>query len=91
MLILTKAIFPSYVILNVLYAIIGIVWLLQITIIISEKNLSKQKLYNIIQNHSFGIYLFHPMIIYLIYYLFQTLNINAYILSLFAFILYPKL
>ena len=39
----------------------------------------KNKMFNIFKEYSMGIYLFHPMIIYVLYYLLLNYNINPYI------------
>lgn len=42
----------------------------------------KNKLFNIFKEYSMGIYLFHPMIIYVLYYLLIDFNFNPYIQSI---------
>lgn len=42
--------------------------------------------YNLIKQNGFGLYLFHPMIIYWIFYLCSDVVINPYLLTIFAFL-----
>lgn len=56
----------------------------------SNKQIINNKFINLLNKDSYGIYLFHPMIIYLLFYnLAQNpiINISAYILAFIAFIL----
>lgn len=63
-------------VLNLITAIFGMLFLYQIAQIIG-KNISEFRLYKVIEKNSMGIYLFHPMIIYLLFYYFKK-NCNNY-------------
>lgn len=62
--------------LNLITAIFGMLFLYQIAQIIG-KNISELRLYKVIEKNSMGIYLFHPMIIYMLFYYFKK-NCNNY-------------
>lgn len=57
-------------VLNLLTAVVGMLFLYQVVQII-EKYICEGKLYKIIEKNSMGIYLFHPMIIYILFYYFR--------------------
>lgn len=64
------------------YIFIGIFMVLAFAYFIETKMgwFTKKYIYTVIQKNSFGIYLFHPMIIYVFYYLLGNKDINPYIL-----------
>ena len=67
---------------NICYRFVGIFMILSCSIYIDRKCnwLTKSSIYKRIQNDSFGIYLFHPMIIYVFYYFLEDKNINPFVL-----------
>lgn len=73
-------------ILNIVSAIIGI--LLMIGLIRKLKiNLTNYALYRIIKNEQMGIYLFHPMIIYILFYYLGNFKIFPLLLALIILII----
>lgn len=71
------------------YAIIGIIWFVAIGGGLADKcgdKIAGIKWYRVLNRDSFGLYLFHPMIIYVIFWQLGGLNINPWLLSAGAFI-----
>lgn len=66
-------------IIKVIVATSGIAFMFGIVQYINLK-ICDGKLYGNIKKNSFGVYLFHPMIIYVLYYYFGDLNINPILL-----------
>ena len=56
-----------------------------------SKKIVNNKLYVAISKNNFGIYLFHPIIIYVIFHYFSYLNINPYLFSILTFFLVTTL
>ena len=56
-----------------------------------SKKIVNNKLYIAISKNNFGIYLFHPIIIYVIYHYFSNLIINPYLFSILTFFLVTTL
>lgn len=53
---------------------------------LSQTKITSFYIYNLIKQNSFGLYLFHPMIIYWIFYLCSDIAINPYVLTVSAFL-----
>lgn len=66
-------------IINIIKALTGGLSIIGITFYIPEK-IMKYDLVKKFNNNGFGIYLFHPMIIYILYYYLGKYNINPFIL-----------
>lgn len=66
-----------------IYKCIGIMMMMYLAwYLLSKKpDIRRKSWYVIIQKNSFGIYLFHPMIIYILFYLFRGCSINPIALS----------
>lgn len=73
---------------HLFYRLIGITMILGLALYITQRkpHLLKNPYYLLIQNHSFGIYLFHPMIIYVLYFFLGKYDIPPFILSFGIFI-----
>lgn len=55
---------------------------------ISQKSkITNNFIYKTISMNNFGIYLFHPMIIYILFYNIRNLNLNPYISTICIFII----
>lgn len=69
---------------NICYIFIGILMIVFLGFCIEKMftAFTKTYIYRIINKNSFGIYLFHPMIIYALYYFLGDFNINPYLLSI---------
>ena len=65
---------------RVMKAILGTIIIISGTTYIPQ-NFTKSSVISEINRNSFGIYLFHPMIIYIMYYFLGSKNINPFILS----------
>lgn len=50
------------------------------------KAITTTRLFDLINKNSFGIYLFHPIIIYLLFYIFGDLPVNPYLLTALVFL-----
>ena len=72
---------------NLFISIVGIFMALSLLLIIPEKIYKENKIYKHIKQNSMGIFLFHPIIIYVLFYLFGDKTINPYILSGTIFII----
>lgn len=51
------------------------------------KAITTTRLFDLINKNSFGIYLFHPIIIYLLFYIFGDLPVNPYLLTALVFLI----
>lgn len=65
------------------YAVMGISIAYLVSIMTCK--ISKTKLYRLISHNSFGIYLFHAMIIYIVAYIFRAYTIHPFLLSIIMF------
>lgn len=90
----TQFIFSSHPVLysgiRIFFSICGMIFLFSLSTIFTEcskLNIRKYKLYQLLQKDCFGIYLFHPMIIYTIFYFAANQNINPWILSGASFLI----
>ena len=73
---------------NVIYAMMGSIAFIGICIFITNQNwFENKKLYQIVKKNSYGIYLFHPMIIYVCFYLVRNVSLNPYGLAMIVFVL----
>lgn len=72
---------------NIIYICIGITMIFVFAqwLTVSKKEILDTFLYNCIRSNSFGIYIFHPMIIYVLFYLFGDYDISPFILSTVIF------
>lgn len=73
-------------ILSLVTAICGTFSLYLFSNIISRTNIKSYSIYKVILSNSYGIYLFHPMIIYCLFYSFKDSYINPYIFSSIVFV-----
>ena len=70
---------------NITYAVIGILAIICLSVVLQgDTKLQTTTLYNVMKRDAFGIYLFHPMIIYIMFYLLGEFDISPYFLSLLA-------
>ncbi|MBE7055842.1 MAG: acyltransferase [Ruminococcaceae bacterium] len=69
---------------NLCYTFVGIIMVVFIGYCIDRwcKNFTGSFVFKIINKNSFGIFLFHPMIIYILYYFLGPIDINPYLLSI---------
>ena len=65
---------------DMLLAVVGSLIIIYITALFSTK-LTESRIYKSVKKNSFGIYLFHPMIIYVLFYYLGQKQINPIILS----------
>lgn len=73
---------------SLLCSILGLMFLYIISVIISQKeNIMTSKLFKLLNKNNFGLYLFHPMIIYIIFYIIKDLDIYPWISIPFVFVL----
>ena len=72
---------------NLCSAMFGIVTVYSIVNMILNTNISNNKLYKELKKNSFGIYLFHPMIIYVMFYYLGNKNINPFLLTGILFVI----
>lgn len=63
---------------NIIYGIMGVILFFGLSIKLVPIRCSRFKVYEMLSQNSFGIYLFHAMIIYLIYYYFHDCFSNGY-------------
>lgn len=85
---LTKAAAPEGIIFDVIYACIGIYLVFILSIFMYQKiRLDKTRVYRCLIKNSFGIYLFHPIIIYVIFYFVKDVYYNPYLLTIMSFFL----
>lgn len=71
-----------------LCSVLGIIFLYIISIIISQKDrLTCSSMFKLIDKNNFGLYLFHPMIIYIMFYEIKDYDINQWITVPVIFIL----
>lgn len=68
-------------------AIFGMVTIYSIVNMLLNTNISNNQLYQEIKKNSFGIYLFHPMIIYVLFYYLGDKNVNPFLLVVMVFII----
>lgn len=73
----------QYCSIGILNNIVGLLISLFLIMIVPLK---MNKMLNFLSNYSMGIYLFHPMIIYIMFYYFGRYNISPYVLSIFVFV-----
>ncbi len=76
-----------YIILNMICAFLGIIFMYTSVQLLNIKFIMNLKLYKIIKENSFGIYLFHPMIIYVLFYWLGDKDINPFLLSFIIFVI----
>lgn len=72
--------------LNNITSCVGIVVAYQIILLINQK-ITRGRFYNNILNDIFGMYLFHPMIIYLFFYMIKGNEYNSYIVTILIFLI----
>ena len=72
---------------NLCSAMFGIATIYSIVNMILNTNISSNKLYKELKKNSFGIYLFHPMIIYVLFYCLGSKDINPFLLTGIVFII----
>lgn len=71
-----------------LCSVLGIIFLYIISVIISQKErLTCSSIFKLIDKNNFGLYLFHPMIIYIMFYVIKDYDINQWITVPVIFIL----
>lgn len=77
----------NYVLVSLSCSILGILLLYIASIMFSqiEKN-TNSILFKLIDKNNFGLYLFHPMIIYIMFYNIKELNIHPWVSILLVFI-----
>lgn len=73
-------IFGDYV-----YAFCGIAVLLEIALLCGDA-MAKNRFFRFLSRDAYGMYLFHAMLVYLIYYAFSSVAINAWLLTAIAFV-----
>lgn len=66
-------------------AMAGIIMMLAISLGVTD-NVYDNKIYLHLKKNSFGVYLFHPMIIYVLFYYLGTMDINPFLLSGIIFV-----
>jgi fucose 4-O-acetylase-like acetyltransferase len=66
-------------------SVFGIYYVYFISLIISKTKIIENNLYKWLKKDGFGIYLFHPMIIYCIFYMFKENRINPFLMVFIAF------
>lgn len=77
----------SYVLVSLSCSILGILLLYIVSIMFSQRDKNTNNiLFKLIDKNNFGLYLFHPMIIYVIFYNIKDLNIHPWVSILFVFI-----
>lgn len=86
-LLLTKVFVPENKIYTFIYAILGVLEIISIAIYLMNFDIEKYGLYKTLSKTSFGIYLLHPMIIYIIFNWAKMYTINPYIISFISFII----
>lgn len=67
-------------------SISGIIMMITISLCATDF-IYENKIYIHLKKNSFGIYLFHPMIIYILFYYFGSRNINPFVLSFAIFLI----
>lgn len=73
---------------SLICSILGIMFIYIISNMISQKSkITNNFIYKTISMNNFGIYLFHPMIIYILFYNIRNLNLNPYISTICIFII----
>lgn len=68
-----------------IYALSGIVFCWSLAN--SLKNIEKNQFFKLVDRNSYGLYLFHPIIIYVLFYLLGHLDVSPYLLSISVFII----
>lgn len=79
--------FKINIFLNLINAILGIAFIYIISEYVNKEKIINSKTYKAIEKNSFGIYLFHPMIIYVFYYFLGGENISPYVLTIIVFVI----
>lgn len=72
---------------NLCSAIFGMITVYSIVNMLLNTKISNIKLYQEIKKNSFGIYLFHPMIIYVLFYYLGDKNVNPILLTGLVFVI----
>lgn len=67
-------------------AVFGILFIYGVITLLSKTTIEENKIYKSIEKNSFGIYLFHPMLIYIMFYFLGPKDIHPYILTLLVFV-----
>lgn len=65
----------------VLVGTVGIFFFFSVVLLLFKKGITNNKLTSLLKKYSFGVYLFHPMIIYIIFYMCKDLSINPILLT----------
>lgn len=73
LVIIYRILYVDSLIWNIAVAIVGILGCYIVGVNVRE-SCYNSKLYKVLQKNSFGIYLLHPMIIYVLFYFFRTVN-----------------
>jgi fucose 4-O-acetylase-like acetyltransferase len=68
-------------------AVFGMISVYSIINMLFNTNIFNAKLYKELKRNSFGIYLFHPMIIYIMFYYLGNKNINPFLLTGLVFVI----
>lgn len=66
---------------KIIFSLTGILMMLSISVLFDFTKLKESKLYKISAKNSFGIYLFHPMLLYFVYYYVGVYAVNPYLLT----------
>lgn len=66
-------------------AVFGILFIYGVITLLSKTTIEENKIYKSIEKNSFGIYLFHPMLIYIMFHFLGEKDVNPYILTLLVF------
>ena len=68
---------------SAILAITGILFIYHLSC--DFKSISRYRLYQLISENSFGIYLYHVFVVYFLFFLFKDVNIPAYLMSFLSF------
>jgi peptidoglycan/LPS O-acetylase OafA/YrhL len=73
--------------LTLLPALLGIYVIYGFSVLLTRTRIIKNKIFELILRDNFGLYLWHPMIIYLLFYLIRKYEINIAIVVIAIFLI----